>query len=74
MLTREQKECIMKRIEHLAMKHKLLDDQIDELELKSLHPLPQEIKMVADLKKERLKVRDEIVKAKIEDINGHSRN
>ena len=64
----------MKRIEHLAMKHKLLDDQIDELELKSLHPLPQEIKMVADLKKERLKVRDEIVKAKIEDINGHSRN
>jgi len=64
----------MKRIEHLAMKHKLLDDQIDDLELKLLHPLPQEIKMVADLKKERLKVRDEIVKAKIEDINGHSRN
>jgi len=64
----------MKRIEHLAMKHKLLDDQIDELELKSLHPLPQEIKMVADLKKERLKVRDEIVKTKIEDMNGHSRN
>lgn len=64
----------MKRIEHLAMKHKLLDDQIDELERKSLHPLPQEIKMVADLKKERLKVRDEIVKAKIEDMNGHSRN
>ena len=64
----------MKRIEHLAMKHKLLDDQIDDLELKLLHPLPQEIKMVADLKKERLKVKDEIVKAKIEDINGHSRN
>lgn len=64
----------MKRIEHLAMKHKLLDDQIDELEQKSHHPLPQEIKMIADLKKERLKVRDEIVKAKIEDMNGHSRN
>jgi uncharacterized protein YdcH (DUF465 family) len=63
----------MKRIEHLAMKHKLLDDQIDELERKSLHPLPQEIKMVADLKKERLKVRDEIVKAKIEDMHGQSR-
>jgi uncharacterized protein YdcH (DUF465 family) len=30
--------------------------------------------MIADLKKERLKVRDEIVKAKIEDMNGHSRN
>jgi uncharacterized protein YdcH (DUF465 family) len=51
-----------------------LDDQIDELEKKSFHPLPQEIKMVADLKKERLKVRDEIVKAKIEDMHGHSRN
>jgi len=63
----------MKRIEHLAMKHKLLDDQIDELERKSLHPLPQEIQMVADLKKERLKVRDEIVKAKIEDMHGQSR-
>ena len=64
----------MKRIDHLAVQHKLLDDQIDELEKRHHHPLPQEIKMVADLKKERLKVRDEIVKAKIEDMHGHSRN
>jgi len=63
----------MKRIEHLAVQHRLLDDQIDELEKKSFHSLPQEIKMVADLKKERLRVRDEIVKAKIEDMHGHSR-
>lgn len=63
----------MKRMDHLAVQHKLLDDQIDELEKRHHHPLPQEIKMVADLKKERLKVRDEIVKAKIEDMHGHSR-
>ena len=63
----------MKRMDHLAVQHKLLDDQIDELEKKSFHPLPQEIKMIADLKKERLKVRDEIVKAKIDDMHGHSR-
>ena len=60
----------MNKLDHLAMKHKLLDDQIDELEQKSAHPLPQEIKMIADLKKERLKIRDEIVKTKIEVMNG----
>ena len=48
----------MNKLDNLAMKHKLLDDQIDELEKRSHHPLPQEIKMIADLKKERLKIRD----------------
>ena len=48
----------MNKLDHLAMRHKLLDDQIDELEQKSQHPMPQEIKMIADLKKERLRVRD----------------
>ena len=62
----------MNKLDHLAMKHKLLDDQIDELEQKSHHPLPQEIKMIADLKKERLKVRDmmEQVKHQIEVMDG----
>jgi uncharacterized protein YdcH (DUF465 family) len=62
----------MNKLDHLAMKHKLLDDQIDELEQKSQHPLPQEIKMIADLKKERLKVRDmmEQVKHQIEVMDG----
>jgi uncharacterized protein YdcH (DUF465 family) len=68
------KGSIMKKLDHLAMKHQLLDEQIDELERKSHHPLPQEVKMIADLKKERLKVRDAIVSAKIEDMHGHSRN
>jgi uncharacterized protein YdcH (DUF465 family) len=55
------------------MKHKLLDDQIDELEKSSYHPLPQEIKMIADLKKERLKVRDmmEQVRQHLEVMDGH---
>jgi uncharacterized protein YdcH (DUF465 family) len=53
----------MNRIDYLIAQHKLLDDQIDELEKYSHHPLPQEIKMVADLKKERLKVRDAITEA-----------
>ena len=62
----------MNKLDHLAIKHKLLDDQIDELEQKSHHPLPQEIKMIADLKKERLKVRDmmEQVKHQIEVMDG----
>jgi uncharacterized protein YdcH (DUF465 family) len=62
----------MNKLDHLAMKHKLLDDQIDELEKKSAHPLPQELKMIADLKKERLKVRDmmEQVKHQIEVLDG----
>jgi len=62
----------MYKLDHLAMKHKLLDDQIDELEQKSHHPMPQEIKMIADLKKERLKVRDmmEQVKHQIEVMDG----
>ena len=62
----------MNKLDHLAIKHKLLDDQIDELEKKSQHPLPQEIKMIADLKKERLKVRDmmEQVKHQIEVMDG----
>jgi uncharacterized protein YdcH (DUF465 family) len=62
----------MNKLDHLAMKHKLLDDQIDELEQKSQHPLPQEIKMIADLKKERLKVRDmmEQVRKQLEAMDG----
>jgi uncharacterized protein YdcH (DUF465 family) len=62
----------MNKLDQLAMKHKLLDDQIDELEKNSYHPMPQEIKMVADLKKERLHVRDmmEQVKTQIEAMDG----
>lgn len=63
----------MNKLDTLAMKHKLLDDQIDELEKSSHHPLPQEIKMIADLKKERLKVRDmmEQVRKHLEVMDGH---
>ena len=64
----------MKKLDNLTIKHKLLDEQIDELERKSHHPMPQEVKMIADLKKERLKIKDAIVAAKIEDMHGHSRS
>ena len=63
----------MKRLDHLAMQHRLLDEQIDEMERKHKIPDEKEEHMIADLKKERLKVKDQIVKAKIEDMNGHSR-
>jgi uncharacterized protein YdcH (DUF465 family) len=63
----------MNRLDHLALKHKLLDDQIDAMEKRSQHPLPQEKRMIAELKKERLKVKDQIVKTKIEDMHGQSR-
>ena len=43
------------------MTHKLLDDQIDELERKHKMPDIQEEKMIADLKKRRLQIRDDIV-------------
>ena len=63
----------MNKLDNLAMKHKLLDDQIDELEKRSHHPLPQEIKMIADLKKERLKIRDmmEQIRIHLEGMDGH---
>ena len=61
----------MNKLDHLAMKHRLLDDQIDELERKHLVPDIQEEKMIADLKKERLRIKDEIVRAKLEDMNEH---
>ena len=50
----------MKKIDHLKMTHKLLDDQIDELERKHKLPDIQEEKMIADLKKRRLQIRDDI--------------
>jgi len=62
----------MNKLDHLAMKHKLLDDQIDELERKHLMPDTDEEKMIADLKKERLKVKDmmEQVRHQIEVMDG----
>ena len=50
----------MKKEDHLNMKHRLLDDQIDELEKRHIYPDANEEKMIQDLKKERLKIRDEI--------------
>lgn len=64
----------MKRLDHLQMKHRLLDEQIDELERKHLMPDTDEEKMIADLKKERLRIKDQIVAAKIEDMYGQSRS
>ena len=62
----------MNKLENLAMQHRLLDDQIDELEKNSHHPLPQEIKMIADLKKDRLKIKDmmEQVRLQLEAMDG----
>lgn len=62
----------MKRLDHLAMQHRLLDEQIDELERKHKFPDEREEKMIQDLKKERLKIKDQIVLAKKEDINEHA--
>ena len=64
----------MKRLDHLQMKHRLLDARIDQLESKHLMPDTDEEKMIADLKKERLKIKDQIVATKIEDMYGQSRN
>jgi len=64
----------MKRLNHLQMKHRLLDEQIDELERKHIMPDSGEEKMISDLKKDRLKIKDQIVAAKIEDMYGQSRN
>jgi uncharacterized protein YdcH (DUF465 family) len=62
----------MNKLDHLAMKHKLLDDQIDEMEHKHLMPDTDEEKMIADLKKERLKVKDmmEQVRLQLEAMDG----
>ena len=50
----------MKKEDHLNMKHRLLDDQIDELEKRHIYPDANEEKMIQDLKKERLRIRDEL--------------
>ena len=54
----------IKHTQWLEMRHMILDDQIDELERKHVLPDTQEEKMIAELKKERLKVRDEIEQSK----------
>jgi uncharacterized protein YdcH (DUF465 family) len=63
----------MRRIDHLKMMHKMLDDQIDELERKHKFPDAQEEKMIADLKKQRLNIRDGIIQLEAEDaeLNRH---
>ena len=58
----------MKRIDHLKMMHKMLDDQIDELERKHKFPDIQEEKMIADLKKQRLNIKDGISKIELEEL------
>ena len=63
----------MKRIDHLKMMHKMLDDQIDELERKHKFPDIQEEKMIADLKKQRLNIKDGIKMLEAEDAE-HSRH
>lgn len=51
----------------------MLDDQIDELERKHKFPDAQEEKMIADLKKQRLNIRDGIKQLEAEDaeLNRH---
>ena len=50
----------MKRIDYLKMMHKMLDDQIDALEQEHKFPDAREEKLIADLKKQRLNIRDGI--------------
>ena len=57
---------MMKKEDHLNMKHRLLDDQIDDLERRHIYPDADEEKMIQDLKKERLKIRDEISRLHLE--------
>jgi len=57
----------MKRIDYLKMMHKMLDDQIDALEQEHKFPDAQEEKLIADLKKQRLNVRDGIEQLEAED-------
>jgi uncharacterized protein YdcH (DUF465 family) len=63
----------MRRIDHLKMMHTMLDDQIDELERKHKFPDAQEEKMIADLKKQRLNIRDGIIQLEAEDAE-HNRH
>ena len=56
----KEKSMTIKHIQWLEMRHTILDDQIDELERKHVLPDTQEEKMIAELKKERLRIRDEI--------------
>ena len=60
----KEKSMTIKHTQWLEMRHMILDDQIDELERKHVLPDTQEEKMIAELKKERLKIRDEIEESK----------
>lgn len=60
----KEKSMSIKHIQWLEMRHTILDDQIDELERKHILPDTQEERMIAELKKERLKIRDEIEESK----------
>jgi uncharacterized protein YdcH (DUF465 family) len=57
----------MKKIDHLKMMHKMLDDQIDALEQEHKLPDAQVEKLIADLKKRRLQIRDDINTLESED-------
>jgi uncharacterized protein YdcH (DUF465 family) len=57
----------MRRIDYLKMMHKMLDDQIDALEQEHKFPDAQVEKLIADLKKQRLNVRDGIEQLEAED-------
>lgn len=50
----------MKTVDHLNMQHRMLDDQIDEMERKLVLPDTNEERLIQTLKKERLKIRDAI--------------
>lgn len=64
----------MKKIDHLHMVHKMLDEQVDELERKHQFPDAQEEKMIADLKKRRLQIKDDILAAEAEHAENHNRH
>jgi uncharacterized protein YdcH (DUF465 family) len=59
----------MKTLDHLNMQHRILDEQIDEMERKHILPDADEERLIQNLKKERLKIRDAINKELTKD--GH---
>jgi uncharacterized protein YdcH (DUF465 family) len=60
----------MKAIDHLNIQHRMLDDQIDEMERKLLLPDSSSEVLVQTLKKERLRIRDVINQHITEDDRG----
>lgn len=63
----------MKKIDHLRMYHRMLDDQIDQLEAMLHFSDPDTERMLDQLKKQRLNIKDGIAQLEAEDAE-HNRH